>query len=86
MLLKKKTTQGAKVADACLDDLLVSSVDRLDERSSDQLRVFLSAVESESRNVGVPASPRGGEQGLKLKMDISPFKKKESEIRLRIDL
>ncbi len=64
----------------------MSSVDQLDDAGSQKLRVFLNAVEAECRNRSVPASPRSDEHAMKLKLDISPFKKKESEIRLRIDL
>lgn len=81
-------SKAAKLPEAFRDDLLVSSVDQLDQRAREQLSVFLSAVESESRNrdSGVSASPRT-DQAVKLKLDISPFKKKkESEVRLRIDV
>jgi hypothetical protein len=83
-------SKGTNLPEAFRDDLLVSSVDQLDQRAREQLDVFLGAVETESRNrdSSVSASPRAGsEQALKLKLDISPFKKqKESEVRLRIDV
>jgi hypothetical protein len=78
--------QGAALPDASREacDMLVSSVDRLDEDERSKLNVFLEAVLAESRNAR--HSPRGFSGQLKLKMDISPFKRKESEVRLRIDL